>query len=109
VRHIRLDDLGNTRSPHTELKRAIDASQHECARVGRPGEHRVEVILRETAERAGETLAILENTSSTCSLDEFETWVCDGRKSLVMEYFYREQRHALGMPTDGSGRPLRGQ
>ena len=109
VRYVRLDSRGNTGSLGSELERAIDTLRPESVRVVRPGDHRVLAMLRETVERAGLPLEILEDTSFTCPLEEFEAWANDGRKSLVMEYFYRERRRKLDILVNGKGKPVQGK
>jgi deoxyribodipyrimidine photolyase-related protein len=109
VRYVRLDDRGNTHSLGSELERAIAALRPKCVQVVRPGDHRVHAMLGETAERTGLPLEIVEDTSFTCSLAEFEAWAGDGRKRLVMEYFYRERRRKLGVLVDEQGRPAQGK
>jgi deoxyribodipyrimidine photolyase-related protein len=109
VRYVRLDGRGNTGSLGSELGRAIDTLRPESVRVVQPGDHRVHAMLRETVHRAGLPLEILEDTSFTCPLEEFEAWAGDGRKSLVMEYFYRERRRKLDILVDEKGKPVRGK
>ncbi len=109
LRYVRLDDRANTQSLGSELQRAIRALGPERVRVVRPGEHRVERQLRRAAARCGVELEILDDPTFTCSLEEFEAWADDGRKSLVMEYFYRERRKRLRVLVDGDGRPTGGK
>jgi deoxyribodipyrimidine photolyase-related protein len=109
VRYVRLEDDGNTQSLGGELERAVAALVPEGVRVVEPGEHRVRRMLEEAVERAGVPLEVLEDTSFTCSLEEFGAWADDGRKTLVMEHFYRERRRRLGVLVDEDGKPVGGQ
>ena len=109
VRYVQLDDRANTQSLGSELARAIGALKPDRVRVVRPGDHRVTALLRDAAAAQGASLEILPDRSFTCSLEEFDQWAGDGRKSLVMEYFYRQRRRALGVLVDGDGRPVGGQ
>jgi deoxyribodipyrimidine photolyase-related protein len=109
VRYVRLDAGGNTQCLGGELGRAVATLAPECVRVVRPGEHRVLRMLEEASVEAGVPLEVLGDTSFTCPLEEFEAWANDGRKTLVMEYFYRERRRRLGVLIDDDGKPVGGQ
>jgi deoxyribodipyrimidine photolyase-related protein len=109
VRYVRLDDRGNTHSFGSELKRAIDTLSPECVQLVQPGDHRVAKMLCETADRAGLPLQVREDTSFTCPVEEFEAWAGDGRKNLIMEYFYRERRRKLNVLVDKTGKPVKGK
>ena len=105
VRYVQLDSRANTQSLGPELGRAINTLKPESVQVVQPGDHRVEASLREAADEHEVSLEILEDRSFTCSLAEFDKWAGDGRKSLVMEYFYRERRRALDVLVDENGKP----
>ncbi|UCF69637.1 MAG: cryptochrome/photolyase family protein [Acidobacteriota bacterium] len=109
VRYVRLDDRANTHSLGSELGRAIETLRPECVQVVRPGDHRVDAMVREAAEQHDVALRILEDTSFTCPLDAFQSWADDGRKQLVMEFFYRERRRALNVLMDADGKPAHGR
>ena len=109
VRYVRLDDRANTQSLGSELKRAIDTLGPERVQVVQPGDHRVETAIREVAASASTPLETLEDRSFTCPLEEFEAWANDGRKSLVMEYFYRERRRKLDILVTKDGKPRQGK
>lgn len=109
VRYVRLDDRANTGSLGSELGRAIDTLKPEAVRVVRPGDHRVEAVLSEAASGRDVPLEILPDTSFTCTLDEFDAWADDGRKDLVMEFFYRGRRKATGVLVDDDGKPEGGR
>jgi deoxyribodipyrimidine photolyase-related protein len=109
VRYVRLDDRANTQSLGSELRRAIETLGPERLLVVQPGEHRVEAMIREQADRCDVPLEILEDTSFTCSLDDFDAWASDGRKELVMEFFYRARRRALDVWVDADGNPRHGK
>jgi deoxyribodipyrimidine photolyase-related protein len=109
VRYVQLDDHANTQSLDSELARAIGALTPDGVRVVQPGDHRVIASLRDAAAGQGVPLEILPDQSFTCSLEEFDQWADDGRKSLVMEYFYRQRRRALGVLVERDGQPVGGQ
>lgn len=109
VRYVRLDDRANTQSLGSELARAIETLGAESVRMVRPGDHRVDAMIREQADRSGVALDVLEDRSFTCTLDDFEKWASDGRKDLVLEFFYRERRRALDVWVDEDGKPRHGK
>lgn len=100
VRYVRLDDPHNTQRLGSELRRAIELLSPDEVVVTRPGEHRVEADIRRVCSDCGVELKVLPDDTFTCSLEDFDAWA-EGRKSLVMEYFYRERRRELGVLVDG--------
>lgn len=102
VRYVRLDDPHNTHELGAELARAIAMLSPERVLVTRPGEHRVESDLRAACEASDTALELRPDRSFTCSLEEFDAWA-EGRKSLVMEHYYRERRRSLDVLMDEDG------
>jgi len=51
---------------------------------------------------------IVEDHHFLTTREQFSSWA-SGRKSLVMEYFYREQRKRLGVLVDDDGAPVGGE
>ena len=105
VRYVRLDASANTQSLAGELERAIGTLGPSRVLLVRAGDHRVQSDLEGTCRDAGVDLEVLEDGSFTCTLADFDAWADDGRKQLVMEYFYRERRRALEVLVDGDGKP----
>ncbi|GAB4520376.1 MAG: cryptochrome/photolyase family protein [Phycisphaerales bacterium] len=100
VRYVTLDDPANTQSFTTEVERcAQDAS---CERVAcvLPGDKHVRAMIEEACENAEVGLDITDDPHFFTTPADFNAWA-DGRKSLTMEYFYREQRRRLGYLMDG--------
>lgn len=64
--------------------------------VTQPGEWRVQHELEQAADQAGVTLDIRPDRHFLCSEDMFRRHA-EGRKSLRMEYFYREMRKRTGV------------
>ena len=99
VDYVRLDDEGNSGSFTGELKRALD--RHGCRQVivTEPGEWRVQEMMKDWPEALDIDLEIRPDSRFLCTLGEFEDWA-DGRKSLRMEFFYREMRRKTGWLMD---------
>ncbi|MDD9724928.1 cryptochrome/photolyase family protein [Roseovarius sp. SK2] len=96
VAYSRLDDADTSKSIVGELMRR--GQEHDTSEViaTQPGEWR----LIEALENAPLTVTVLPDDRFVASLDEFNTWA-EGRKSLRMEYFYREMRRKTGLMMDG--------
>ena len=106
VRYIKLDEPRNTHSFDTEVRRAWKALRAKRLVVQRPGEHRVMAMVEGWKRDLGE-VDLLEDGHFLCSVDRFGEWA-SGKKSLVMETFYREERKRLGVLMDESNRPVGG-
>lgn len=78
-------------SLESALRDRLRSAKPERLRVVLPGEWRVKEMLEKVAEEANVPLDILEDTHFYCTPDDFKEHA-DGRKSLRMEYFYREMR-----------------
>ncbi|MBX3725188.1 MAG: cryptochrome/photolyase family protein [Xanthomonadales bacterium] len=74
----------------------------------RPGEHGVMVALAASCAQAGVELAWREDDHFLVDPGEFADWA-RGRRSLVMEHFYRWQRRRLGILVDAAGVPEGGR
>lgn len=107
VDYVRLDDPGNSDSFSGELARAVE--RHGPARivVTEPGEWRVLEMMRGWGARFGVPVEIREDDRFFCSRARFVRWA-EGRKSLRMEFFYREMRRESGLLMDGD-EPAGGQ
>ncbi len=108
VRYVRLDDPASTQSLGSEVARAIRELGAESVEVVRPGDHRVAALLDAAARECGVPLNVHEDTSFTCSLEGFDAWAGDGRRELVMEFFYRTRRRALDVLVEDDGSPTGG-
>ncbi|MEE4299015.1 MAG: cryptochrome/photolyase family protein [Pseudomonadales bacterium] len=106
VDYVRLDDAGNSGSLTGELERAVAAHGAREVRVTEPGEWRVREGLRTWGERADVDFAFVEDDRFLADRAFFANWA-KNRKTLRMEYFYREmrRRHDLlmedGAPAGG--------
>lgn len=100
VRYVKLDDPDNSGSFTGEMRRAIKALRPMRIIVTEPGEFRVREAMDRWAGQFGLPVEIRDDTRFLCSLAEFKSWA-DGRKTLRMEYFYREMRRKYGILMNG--------
>lgn len=101
VEYVQIDDPANSQSLGGEIERACVRLRPTSVVAVEPGEHRVEAILRTAVGRSGVHLDLREDPHFLCRDDEFASWA-RGRKELVMEYFYRDQRRRLGILMNGA-------
>ena len=78
-------------SLEAELSKFLKSSKPTSVKIRKPGEHRVEEILKKTVIDHGFKLEITEDDHFLCTTGEFALHAKD-RKQLRMEYFYREMR-----------------
>ena len=102
-----LGDSENRGSFATELMEAVRRIEPQRLVAIEPGEWRVKQNLVEAARTLGVPLNIRPDRHFLCSHEEFAAHA-GGRKTLRLEYFYREMRRKLGLLVDGS-RPVGGQ
>jgi deoxyribodipyrimidine photolyase-related protein len=103
VRYSALDDPENTGSiPGELLRRAEETGAREVVAT-QPGDWRLIAAL----DAAPLTVTQLEDDRFLASHEMFRGWA-EGRKTLRMEYFYREMRKATGYLMEG-GEPAGGQ
>ncbi len=91
-----------------EVVRAdVERLQPSELAVVEPGDWRVRQSLLGAAAELGLSLKILPDRHFYCSVEEFGDWA-EGRKSLVLEMFYRRMRQHEGVLAEG-GEPVGGQ
>ncbi|HQR77818.1 MAG TPA: cryptochrome/photolyase family protein [Burkholderiaceae bacterium] len=107
LHYTRMDDPGNRGSLAAELQEALLRLAPQRVVMTAPGDWRVWRALKAVVERAGLALEVCEDRHFFCTVQEFAAHA-KGRKSLRLEYFYRElrQRHAVLM---NDGQPIGGQ
>lgn len=107
LHYTRLDDAGNRGSLAAELQHALTKLAPQRVVMTAPGDWRVWQALKSVVEGAGLALEVREDRHFFCTVREFATHA-KGRKSLRLEYFYRElrQRHGVLMH---EGQPIAGQ
>ena len=108
VDYVTLDAKGNSGSFTGEVVRA--AKRHQAGRIvaTEPGEWRVLEAMRQWEEETGLPVEIRSDDRFLCTHDEFAAWAKD-RKSMRMEYFYREMRRRTGYLMTVDGEPEGGQ
>lgn len=108
VDYVTLDEPENTHSFTGEVVRA--AKRHRATRIRTVtgSEYRVCQLQHGWDKKAGIPCDILEDDRFICSQDEFEHWAKD-RRTLRMEYFYREMRLKTGLLMNADGTPAGGQ
>lgn len=107
VDYVRLTDPDNSGSFTGEVARAIERHGPREVHVVEPGEWRVQQALEEWADKFPCPVTILPDDRFLCSKAEFADWA-EGRKTLRMEFFYREMRKKTGLLMDGN-EPVGGQ
>ncbi len=108
LHYTKLDDALNRGSLAAELEAAISVLRPQALVMTAPGDWRVLVGLRAVAARCGLALDVREDRHFFSTVRDFAAHA-KGRKSLRMEYFYREQRQRHGVLLDGDGKPEGGQ
>lgn len=101
-------DQPNAAASFKELvKTAVRIHAPEKIIVTEPGERRLISDMKGWEKQLGLEVEIRDDVRFICSHTEFQNWV-EGRKSLRMEYFYREMRRKTGLLVDGD-EPVGGQ
>ena len=104
VEYIELDAPDHQGSLSTELSKAIEKHRPEHVILVEPGEHRVRESIQATCHRLKTPVEFLEDTHFLCSVDDFRRHA-EHRKTLRMEYFYREMRRRHSVLLDSEGEP----
>lgn len=91
VRYVKLDDEENSGSFSGEVHHAIQIYKPDQLVVTFPGEFRVLEGINQWSQLYRLPVDIREDSRFLCSPDEFRQWA-ESRKSLRMEFFYREMR-----------------
>ena len=100
VHYTELKDDENSGSFTGELTRSVKKLKPKSVRVTEPGEWRVLNALRGWGNQADCEFALCPDTRFICLIEDFTAWAKD-RKTLRMEYFYRDMRRKTGLLMDG--------
>ena len=101
VDYRRLDGKTSFASLGDALKDAIETHRPDSVVMTEPGEWRVRRMMEDWREELPVPLEIRSDTRFVASHDDFRGWAEDGRKTLRMEYFYREMRRKTGLLMHG--------
>ncbi len=104
VDYVTLDDPYNTHSLRGELARAVQRRRPERVVATECGEWRLARDMAEWHELVGLEVEIRTDTRFLCSIREFRAWA-QGKRTLRMEFFYREMRSRYGVLMDEDGTP----
>ncbi len=107
LHYTRLDAPANAGSLAAQLQADIERLRPQRLVMTAPGDWRVLQALRSVADACGLPLDVREDRHFFVTVREFAAHA-KGRKSLRMEYFYREQRQRHRVLMDGDG-PVGGQ
>ncbi|MEO1128854.1 MAG: cryptochrome/photolyase family protein, partial [Planctomycetota bacterium] len=107
VRYVTLDSPQNTQSFTEEVERAAAMYRPGEVVLTHPGEHRVMAMVDMWKRDLEATVEVLPDTHFLATSEDFSSWA-SGRKQLIMEYFYREQRRRLGVLVSSDGKPKGG-
>jgi deoxyribodipyrimidine photolyase-related protein len=101
VDYVALEAAGNSGSFTGEVARAVERHGASAIRIVEPGEWRVAEMIAGWEAALGVPVEVLEDSRFLCSIAEFKAWA-GTRKSLTMEFFYREMRRKSGLLMDGA-------
>ncbi|WP_119168086.1 cryptochrome/photolyase family protein [Algihabitans albus] len=108
VDYVTLDDPENGGSFLGELRRAVARHAPERIVVTEPGEWRLSEAMGRWEAELDLPVEIRADDRFFCSHAAFADWAKE-RKSLRMEYFYREMRRRTGILMDSGGQPEGGR
>ncbi len=108
VDYVRLDDPDNRGSLRDEVSRAVRRHKPKRIILTEPGEWRLRRDMDGWQTEMGLPVEIRDDTRFFVAPRDFAAWA-EGRKSLRMEYFYRELRRRTGFLMDADGQPEGGR
>jgi deoxyribodipyrimidine photolyase-related protein len=100
LEYVGLDDMPENGFAE-RLGGALSRLRPQRLVVSEPGEWRMLAAVQDVAARAGVPLDVRPDTHFLCSREEFAAWA-GGKRSLVMEPFYRAMRKRTGVLMNGS-------
>ena len=100
VRYIKINDPKNSGSLMGEITRAVAEFSPTEIIVTEPGEYRLYQDFKNWRKTSSVQLTLLRDTRFLSSIKDFKSWA-EGRKSLRMEYFYRDMRRRYKILMDG--------
>ncbi|AFW01822.1 deoxyribodipyrimidine photolyase [Gluconobacter oxydans] len=106
--YVTLDDPENTQSFTGEVERAARKYRATSIRTVSGAEYRVFQAQKTWSDNIGIPCDVLEDDRFICSLEDFKQWA-KSRKTLRMEYFYRDMRQKTGLLMHPDDTPVGGQ
>ena len=107
LRYEAMDGAEGSRSIADGLVDAVDSTGATTVVVRRPGDRRVLESLEAAAGRVGFELEVREDPWFLSSIEDFAAWR-EGRKTTVMDHFYRIERRRLDVLLEPDGEPIGG-
>ncbi|TPG12009.1 cryptochrome/photolyase family protein [Sphingomonas oligophenolica] len=101
IDYVALDDVDNSGSFTGEIGRAIERHLPDRIVVTEAGEWRVAAMIDAWETLFGIPVDIRADRRFVADHAEFDAWA-DGRKTLTMEFFYRDMRRKTGLLMDGN-------
>ncbi len=106
VDYVTYTDAENTGNFTDEVARALSRHHIDRIVITAPGEYRLMAMFKTWGDAFNLPVEILDDDRFLSSIDDFKTWA-KGRKSLRMEFFYRDLRRKYNILMDGDA-PLGG-
>lgn len=100
VLYKKLDDIDNSQFFLSELQKAIDFYQPEKIILTYPSEYYLLKSVEGWQKKISIPIEILEDNRFLCNTKRFEKWA-KTRRSLTMEFFYREMRKDFNILMNG--------
>lgn len=100
VDYVELTDADNVGDFTGEVKRALNRHDISQIRICEPSVYRVLDMVKSWEDELNIPVSITFDDRFIATKEEFAEWA-EGRKSLRMEYFYREMRRKTGLLMDG--------
>ncbi|TVP78773.1 MAG: cryptochrome/photolyase family protein [Puniceicoccaceae bacterium] len=108
VHYRELGDKANSGKLSTELEHALETLKPEKVHFTRPGEWRILRGCEKVLQTTDTSYQLFEDTHFFTAPADFDEHA-EGRKSLRMEFFYRELRKKTGILMDEDGKPVGGE
>ncbi len=90
-----------------EIRHALQRLQATKLVVRRPGDRRVLAAVEDAAKSAEVEVDLREDGAFLSTIEDFAEWR-SGRKTTVMDHFYRNERRRLGILLEQDGTPIGG-
>ena len=106
--YVKLDDKNNSGSFQSELLRISKQYNLSNITVTHPSEYRVLQDLKTVAQEHNLKMEILDDDRFLCDIAEFKEF-CANKKTIMMEYFYRQMRLKYQILVTSDNKPVGGK